>query len=77
MPLVLHVPARPHAGLSLTRFLAALPGARWRDVEHDARALADRRRLLGMDERLLADMGLTRGDVRRGASLLRRGRARP
>lgn len=45
-------------------------------MERDAEALADRRRL-GMDKHLLADVGLTREDVRRGVTLQRRGRERP
>lgn len=67
MSLVLHLPTHPSAAPSLTcRLRAAVSG--WSlGVRLGVRVLQDEGRLREMDPRLLADVGLTHGDVARGA----------
>ena len=68
MPLVLYLP--PHHGAaspSLTRRLRVAALAWLASVCLDTRILRDEARLAEMDERFLADVGLTRRKVARGA----------
>lgn len=74
MPLVLHLPAHRHTAHPLTRRLRAAVAAWCLGVRLGARVVRDEAHLREMDPRLLADVGLTREDVARGA--LRPGRNR-
>jgi len=67
MPLILHLPAHLHTAPPLTRRLRLAVAAWSTGVSLGVRVLRDERHLLEMDPRLLADVGLTREDVARGA----------
>lgn len=67
MPLVLHLPAHLGPAPPLTRRLLATVAIWSSGVRLDARVLRDEARLRETDARLLADVGLTREDVARGA----------
>ena len=67
MPLVLHLPAHGDTAPSLTRRLRAAVAAWSSGVRFGIRVLRDEAHLREMDLRLLADVGLTREDVARGA----------
>ena len=74
MPIVLHLPAHHDAAPLLTRRLRVALAAWSSGMRLGARAFRDEAHLREMDPRLLADVGLTREDVARGA--LRPGRDR-
>ena len=75
MPLVLHLPPGLAAGRQTpARRLQAAVSAWIAQLRLDACALRDEVRLAEMDARLLADVGLTREDVARGALRQLRGR---
>ena len=74
MPLVLHLPAHYDTAPSLTRRLRLAMAAWSSGVRLGTCVLRDEAHLREMDSRLLADVGLTREDVARGA--LRSGRDR-
>ena len=67
MPLVLHLPAHHDTAPPLTRRLRVAVAAWSSGVRLGARVFRDEARLREMDLRLLADVGLTHGDVARGA----------
>lgn len=74
MPLVLHLPARLDAAPPLTQRLHAAVGAWFGSVRLGARILRDEGYLREADPRLLADVGLTREGLARGALRQDRGR---
>ena len=67
MPLVLHLPAHLHAAPPLTHRLHVAVAAWLAGVRLAACVLRDEAHLIEMDPRLLADVGLAREDVVRGA----------
>ncbi len=67
MPLVLHLPAHGDTAPPLTHRLRVAVAAWSSGVRLGARVLRDEAHLREMDARLLADVGLMRGDVARGA----------
>ena len=67
MPLVLHLPTHGDTAPPLTRRLRAVVAAWSSGVRLGTRIFRDEAHLREMDPRLLADVGLTREDVARGA----------
>jgi len=74
MPLVLHLPTRHDAAPPLMHRLRVAATVWFSGVRLGTRVLQDEGHLREMEPRLLADVGLTREDVARGA--LRPGRDR-
>ena len=67
MPLVLHLPVHHDTAPPLTRLLRVAVAAWSSGVRLGARVFRDEAHLREMDPRLLADVGLTREEVARGA----------
>ena len=65
MPLTLHLPADRAENTRFTRRLRLWLAAQGKQCRRAEQFLSDRRHLLELDGRLLADVGLTREDVLR------------